>query len=50
VIAVEVVRVGIGHVLEHAEVAVRNVAAVEVRRRWWDALVREEAAHFPAWR
>jgi hypothetical protein len=38
-VAVEAVRIGIGHVPEHSEVAVRNVRAVEVGRWRRDALV-----------
>jgi Phage integrase family len=38
-VAVEVVRVGVGHVPEHSELPIGNVSTVEVRRRWGDALV-----------
>src|SRR5436190_17475634 len=40
VIAVEAMRVRVRHVPQHAEAAVGNVRAVEVRRRRWEALVR----------
>jgi hypothetical protein len=36
-VAVEVVRIGVGHVPEDSEVSVRDVRAVEIRRRRRDA-------------
>jgi hypothetical protein len=51
-IAVEVVRIGVGHVPEHTEVPVWDVAAVEVRRRRRDAFVRVRGRTIPTrwWR
>ncbi len=40
VVAVEVVRIGLRHVPQHLEVSIGNVRAVEVGRRWRNALVR----------